>query len=405
MSTTTRSLLVLLLCGLFAVAPAARAAAQTSGPPVRVGGTLALTGPLAATSLIHKIVGEIMVEEINKRGGFLGRPIEWVLLDDQSKPDVTRTLYERLITVDKVDLVIGPYATGAILSAMGVAQRYNKMLIHHTFGIPKLAKYEMHFSANASGYDFEKSVPTNLLDALASTGKPPKSIAIVTSKFSSVHFVSVGARDVAKARGLKEALFLEYEFGTRDFAPIAARVKEADADFFWMGALGLDGNLILEALQTIGYKPRGQFHLFPAPGPLLKAPGSAFSFSYTAFEAHPPLTARGKDGEVLTKLFEERATKAGLPYTLVETQAANSFAAWQLLEASVNATKSLEDKKLAAWLRANAVATIVGQMDFGGQNNYGRDHGKIKQIQGGRWVVVWPREFAAPGANVVYPAP
>ena len=62
--------------------------------------------------------------------------------DDQSKPDLARTLYEQLVTADKVDLLMGPYATGAILSAMGVAQRYNKVLVHHTLGIPSLAKYE-----------------------------------------------------------------------------------------------------------------------------------------------------------------------------------------------------------------------------------------------------------------------
>jgi branched-chain amino acid transport system substrate-binding protein len=404
-NTTRRSLLALVLTCLFVLAPAVQAAAQTSGPPVRIGGTLALTGPLAATSLIHKIVGEIMVEQINKRGGFLGRPIEWVLLDDQSKPDVARTLYERLITVDKVDLLIGPYATAAILSAMGVAQRYNKVLIHHTFGVPKLAKYEMHFSANASGYDFEKVLPTKLLDALASTGSAPKSIAVVTSKFPSVHFISVGARDVATQRGLKVPLFLEYEFGTRDFAPMAARVKEADPDFLWMGSLGLEGNLMIEALQTIGYKPRGQFHLFPAPGPLLKTPGSAHSFAFTTFEAHPPMTTTGKDAELLSKLFDERARKAGLPYTLAETQAGGSFTAWQLLEAAVNATKSLDDKKMAAWLKTNTVDTMIGKLEFSGQNNYGRDQIKVKQIQGDRWVVVWPRESAAPNAKVVYPAP
>src|SRR5262252_5752207 len=85
------------------------AQAAPSGPPVRVGGTLVLTGPLAATALIHKITGEIYVEELNRKNGLLGRPVEWVLLDDQSKPDLARTLYERLVTVDKVDLLIGPY--------------------------------------------------------------------------------------------------------------------------------------------------------------------------------------------------------------------------------------------------------------------------------------------------------
>ena len=78
--------------------------AAPSGTPVRVGGTLSLTGFLAQTALVHKITSEIMVEEINGRNGFLGRPIEYVLLDDQSKPEVARSLYEKLITVDKVGL-------------------------------------------------------------------------------------------------------------------------------------------------------------------------------------------------------------------------------------------------------------------------------------------------------------
>ncbi len=105
MSTTIRSFLLPLFSGMLVLATVGHAAAQPAGAPVRVGSTLALTGPLAATALVHKIAGEISVEQINKRHGFLGRPVEWVLLDDQSKPDVTRTLYERLITVDKVDLI------------------------------------------------------------------------------------------------------------------------------------------------------------------------------------------------------------------------------------------------------------------------------------------------------------
>ncbi len=120
---------------------------------MRIGSTLALTGPLSATAMTHKLVGEIYVEQLNARGGLLGRPVEWMVKDDQSKPELARTLYEQLITSDKVDLLMGPYATGAILSAMGVAQRYNKVLVHHTFGIPSLAKYDMQFPAWSLGPD------------------------------------------------------------------------------------------------------------------------------------------------------------------------------------------------------------------------------------------------------------
>jgi branched-chain amino acid transport system substrate-binding protein len=399
-----RSVLALLLASLLVLGPVAPAAAAASGPPVRVGGTLALTGPLAATSLVHKIAGEICIEQMNKRNGLLGRPVEWVLLDDQSKPDVARTLYERLLTVDKVDLLMGPYATANILSAMAVAQRYQKVLIHHTFGIPKLATYPMHFSSSGMAAEPDKVAPTKLLDALASTGRPPKTIAVVTSKFPSVQFISAGARDVFAARGLKVALYLEYEFGNRDFGPIAARIKETDPDFLWVGAIGLDGNLLLDAFQTIGYKPRGQYHLFPAPGPLLGAPGSEHAFAFTTFEAHPPMT-NNPAAETLSKLFHERAKQAGLPYPVAETQAGSSFAAWHLLETAVNATKSLDDKVIGAWLKANPVNTPIGRLSFEGTNNYGAERLKVKQIQNGRWLVVWPTESAAPGIKLVYPAP
>src|SRR4029453_12524987 len=201
------------------------------------GSTLALTGPLSATALTHKLVGEIYVEQLNKRGGWVGRRVEGIVKDDQSNPALARTLYEQLITTDKVDLLMGPYATGAILSAMGVAQRYNKVLVHHTFGIPSMAKYEGQFPAWSLGADPATTVPNTVFNALAASPKPPKTIAIVTSKFPSVHFMSLGAREVAKQRGLQGGRFLEWEFGNKDFGPIAARVKDAKPDFVWVGAI------------------------------------------------------------------------------------------------------------------------------------------------------------------------
>ncbi|HEX9821913.1 MAG TPA: amino acid ABC transporter substrate-binding protein [Methylomirabilota bacterium] len=378
------------------------AAAAPSGPPVRIGSTLALTGPLAPTALLHKIAGEIYVEELNKANGLLGRPVEWVLLDDQSKPDIARSLYEKLITVDKVDLLMGPYATSAILAAMGVAQRYQKMLPHHTFGMPHLAKYEMHFPTAAFGPEPQRTLPTTVFDALAATGKPPRSVAIVTSKFPSAQHQSSGAREVAEKRGLKVPLYLEYEFGARDFGAIAARIKDANADVLWIGALGLDGNQILEALKKLGYTPPRHFHLFPAPGPLAVAPDGKLALSSTVFEEHPPFL--GNPGAArLVPLFRERATRANVPYPHVDTQAGGSFAAWQLLEAAVTATKSLDDKVLGQWLRKNRVPTLIGTLRFDGPNNYGDDLFKVKQVQAGKWVVVWPREFAAPGARLLPP--
>ena len=103
------------------------------------------------------------------------------------------------------------------------------------------------------------------------------------------------------------------------------------------------------------------------------------------------------------KTFNDRATKAGLPDNAVETQAAASFSAWQILEAAVVGTKGLDDKAMAAWLKKNPVDTIEGRLRFDGRNNFGDDLMRVKQVQDGHWVTVWPKEWAAPGAKLISP--
>jgi ABC-type branched-subunit amino acid transport system substrate-binding protein len=390
------------LAAMGALLLVAATGAQTQGTttPIKIGSTLALTGPLAATGLVHKVVGEIYVEQLHKRGGLLGRPVEWIVKDDQSKPELARTLYEQLITTDKVDLLMGPYATGAILSAMGVAQRYNKVLVHHTFGIPPLAKYEMQFPAWSLGPDPATTVPNTVFDALAASPKPPKTIAVVTSKFPSVHFMSLGAREIAKKRGLTEVLFLEWDFGNLDYGPIAARIKDAKPDFIWVGAIGVEGNQLLDAMNKIDYVPQEHFYMYPAPGPMSKSPLAKNALSATLFEEHPPFTNAPGAAEFIA-LYHERATKAGLPDNSVEVQAAASYTAWQILEAGVKGANSLDDKAIAAWLKTHRVDTITGKLRFDGPSNYGDDLMRVKQVQNGRWVTVWPKEYAAPGATLL----
>ncbi len=374
--------------------------AAPSGKPVRVGGTLSLTGFLAQTAVIHKIASEIMVEEINSRDGFLGRPVEYVLLDDQSKPDVARSLYEKLITVDKVDLIQGPYATAPILAAMGVAQRYGKVIIQSSMGIPKLQTYDMAFPATPFGPEPDKSYPNVILDAMASLPMPPKSMVVLTSKFPSAQFMAHGMKTEAEKRGVKVPLYLEYEAGNRDFGAIAARVKEANADFLWVGSLGLESNQILEALRKLDYTPKGSFHLYPAPGPLALSPDGNLAWSSTFLEPDEPFMSRPGVAKI-AEAYKERATKANLPYPHIDAQAAGMVSEWQILEQGVNGAKSLEDKQIAAFLKKNVVNTIYGPLKFDGLYNHGAPAQLIRQVQNKQWKVVWPREFAAPGVKLL----
>jgi ABC-type branched-subunit amino acid transport system substrate-binding protein len=394
----------IVVAGLVGLAGFGTASAQQpAGQPIRVGLTLSLTGPLAQTGLVHKIVDEIFVEQINQKGGLLGRPVELVLLDDQSKPDVARTLYERLITADKVDLILGPYGTAAILAAMSVAQRYHKLFIQNTMGVPNLATYEWHFAALVGGAHPEQTLPAKLIEAYGSTAHPVKSIAIVTSKFPSAQFMAQGTKAVAEAHGIKVPLYLEYDFGTRDFGAIAARVKDANPDLLWVGALGVDGNLVLEALEKLDYKPPRHFYLYPSSGPLAVLPAAEGGVSLTNFEDELPYTAKPENAE-FARLFRERAEKAGLPYPHADSQAGNEYSAWQVLVAAVNATKSLDDKTLATWLENNSVDTIMGNRDFSGEWHTSKtDMQQLRQIQKGRWVAVWPPGQETPGVKLMAP--
>lgn len=376
-------------------------AAEPSGNPITIGQALALTGPFAQTGLVHKIVSEYYVERLNKNGGLLGRPVKYTLYDDQSKPDVSRTLYEKLITADKVDLILAPYGTASILAAMGVAQRYNKVFIQNTMGVPALATYKWQFSALISGPNPSVSLPNKIIDCYNSAGDGgAKTIAVVTSKFPSTEDMAKGMRTEAAKRGLKEVAFLEYDVGNLDYGPIAARIKEVNPDLIFQGCLGVEGNQLLEALSKVGYTPKRHFYLYPSPLMAVYRP-AANATSLTNFEDVAPYTSSPEAAE-FAKAFNVLADKAQLPYAHVDSQAGNEYSGWQILVAAANATKSIEDAKLAGWLDTATVDTIAGKRNFKGMNHTSEtDQQQIRQVQNARWVAVFPKEEATPGVKLI----
>ncbi len=384
---------VVLGSGGMLLAAALPGQAQTpAGAPVRVGGTLPLTGPLASVGTIHKIAGEVFIDAINKRGGLLGRKLELVLLDDQSQPANARTLYERLITAEKVDLLMGPYGTSSIIAAMGVAQRFGKLFIQSSLGDPNLAPYELQFPALPLGPDPRIADTEVVLDAYAALPSPPKTIAFVTSKFPSALDLAKGGQEVAEKRGLKNVLSLDYEFGTREFGGIAARIKDANPDLLWSGAIGMEAVQLLDAMKRLDYLPKRHFYLFPAPGPTAANPNANGLTSLTWFEDHEPFT-HNAGAAAFVAAYTQRAKDAGLPYPVAENQAASEFAAWQILEAAATGAGRIDDKAMAAWLKANKVQTVLGTRSFEGRLNSSAADTKLKQVQGGKWVTVWPAKF------------
>src|SRR5919106_1461865 len=161
LTATAAALLLTAAAGCESKSPGDDAGAPTSGgAPIVVGSTLSLSGAFAATGAIHKIAGELFVERLNASGGLLGRPVQWVVRDDESDQAKVSTLYEQLISQDKVDLIIGPYATPNILSAMAVAARHNYVMPHHTAVLAPQLTYPCQFPGWSIGPTPNQFIPT-----------------------------------------------------------------------------------------------------------------------------------------------------------------------------------------------------------------------------------------------------
>lgn len=375
--------------------------------PIVVGSTLSLSGAFAATGQIHKIAGEEFLDRLNKAGGLLGRKVEWVVRDDESDQAKVATLYEQLISQDKVDLIMGPYATPNILSAMGVAERHGYVLPQHTAVLAPLMKYPCQFPGWSFGFAPNEFVPGQLFDAMASLPRPPRKIAIVTNQNGSTDFVSYGAGDnkkgfvsIAKDRGLDVVAEIKYPPVGANWASMATQVRDAKPDLVINSGLGIDAVNLLQAMAQLSYSPALMFSLFPAPGPLLKLGPTAERFlSVTMFEPNPAILDKlGPAAKEIVDDFKKRATDAKLPYTAPETQAVASWNAWEILVSGVKAAGSLDHKAICDALhKGGADTTFAGHMTFDpAQNNFWPPTASgLKQIQDGDWISVWPAERAA----------
>ncbi len=382
--------------------------AAPSGEPIVVGSTLSLTGAFGATGVIHRIVGEQFVERLNANGGLLGRPVEWTVLDDESDQAKVAQLYERLISQDEVDLIMGPYATPNILSAMAVAERYDYVLPQHTAVIAPLMTYDCQFPAWSIGEQPNQYVPDLVFDALETLDDAPQRVAVVANQNGSTDFVANGLPDdpndpsvanVATERGLEVVATIQYPPTTTDWGPIAAQIRDANPDFVFNSAIGVDSVNLIQAMEQLSYRPPLMFSLFPAPGPLLGVGDAAEGvMSVSLFESNEPLLeAAGDEVREIVEDFEAAATAEGLPYTSWETQATASWNAWEILVQGVTAADSLEHEAICSSLSENgADTTFSGQLDFDPEaNNFWTPNQLLKQIQDGEWGAVGPADRAA----------
>src|SRR5262245_13711813 len=205
--------------------------------PIKIGFSMALTGAVAPNGKMLLASLEIWRDDVNAKGGLLGRPVELVYYDDQSNPSNVPGIYTKLLTIDKVDLVLGPYATNMIAAAMPVIMQANKTTIGMLgVNINRQFNYPGYFSMIPGGNEGTLAFSRGWFEIAAMQTPKPKSVAIVAADAEFGRTTCDGTRDNAKTGGFDIVYDKSYPPSTTDYAPIMRAVQAANPDLIYVCA-------------------------------------------------------------------------------------------------------------------------------------------------------------------------
>jgi branched-chain amino acid transport system substrate-binding protein len=353
-------------CGGAVATAATGIAAAQSANPIRIGLGMALTGPLAPNGKSALLAMQIWEETVNAKGGLLGRPVKLVTYDDQSNPSNVPALYTKLLDVDKVDLIIGGYATNMIAPALPIAIARNKVFIgliglaiNAEFGYPR------YFAMHPAGPNPKAATTRGFFEIAMAQAPKPQTVAIIATDAEFSRNASDGARDNAKAAGLKIVHDRSFPPNTTDYGPLVRAMQASNADLACVCSYPLETVGIIRAVNEIGYKPKmigggmvgtQATAIKTQLGPLLNG---IVNFDFWV----PAPTMQFPGVMDLIKTYQERSAKEGVDL-LGYYMAPWAFADLQVLQQAIEGTKSIDDGKLAAFLHANTFKTVVGDIKF-----------------------------------------
>jgi branched-chain amino acid transport system substrate-binding protein len=386
-----------------------------SGDPIRIGFSMALTGGLGPNGQSALLAQKIWEEDTNAKGGMLGRPVKLIYYDDQTNPSTVPGIYTKLIDVDKVELIIGGYATNMLAPAMPIVMQKKKVFIGLLgLGVNTAFDYPNYFVMIPSGPDPKPSFTKGFIDIAMQQNPKPTTVAIVAADAEFATNAADGARENAKKAGLNIVYDRKYPPATNDFAPIIRAIQATNPDLVIICSYPPDSVGMVRAVNEIGFKPKmiggamvglQNTSIKTQLGPLLNG--------WTNYDFWLPVPKMQYPGvEEMMKKYQARAASAGVD-ALGYYMAPLAYAQMQVLQQAVEATKSLDDQKIADYIRANTFKTVVGDVKFGKwgewaesrvlqvqfQNIKGNDVAQFKDT--GTQVVVSPPDYAS--GKVVYP--
>ncbi|HTC99357.1 MAG TPA: amino acid ABC transporter substrate-binding protein [Bradyrhizobium sp.] len=332
--------------------------------PIKIGMSMPQTGGLAGGGKPSLLGIEIWRDDVNAKGGLLGRKVELVVYDDKSSASETPALYAKLIDVDKVDLLFAPYATVPTAPILPLVKQRGLLLMgNFSFQVNSKIHHDMWF--NNAPWGPADSWATGFLGLGQKAGG--KSVALLSADQEFAQNLITTARDVAKKKGLNIVFDQSYPPSTAEFSGIIRALNAAKPDIVFVASYPPDSAAIMRAVNEIGVGDNVKIFGGAMVGlqfaSVMENMGSLLNgvVNYNTWLPEPSMNFDG------TKEFFEKYTKRAAEAKVDPLGfyiAPYGYAMGQMIEQAVNATKSLDQKTLAKYLREHTHKTIVGSITY-----------------------------------------
>ena len=390
-----KHLKTVLLLALAAVVPAATAFADhRPGNVVVMGGTLALSGRYAEPAGRYLNARKLYVDELNAHGGLLGHNVELRILDDKSDTRTAIELYERLITQDKVDLVLGPYSSAITDAVANVMERYKRPFVAPgaaSKGIWQRGRKYVFSVPRTVAQDYQKGA----LQIAKEMGI--KRIAVIGEGSLFPRQSTEGTLEWAKKLDLEVVLLQSYHKDEKDFTAILKKIEASGAEAIFSNSYFADSVAQLRQMRELGINVK----MFagtvgPALPKFVEELGATaeFTLGFSRWEPNPALGHPG-----MTGFIEKYEQRYGVKPNY---HAASAYAEMQMLEAAVKYAVGFNPEKVRDALAFVTVSTIMGTYKADAQG-LSTIEGLTFQIQNGQRVIVWPKQMAE--AKYILPMP
>jgi len=370
----------------------------TLKPPIKVGAALPLTGTWAKFGTYMKMSYELWAEKVNKEGGLLGRQVELIVYDDESKSENVVSLYEKLITVDRVDIVLGPYGSTLNFAASTVTEKYKMPMVMGCAAAEKI--YERGYKYIFGIMQTARHYSDTFFEFLETVTPKPKTIAVIAQSVLFSVQCCEGVRANAENIGLDVIFYEEYEKGTTDFVPLLMKIKPLNPDIFAVCGYIEDAIAITRQCKEIDFNPKAYwFSVGPAMTDYPEALGKDAEYVFSGVQWVDVLKYPGVE-EFKNMWKEKYPEKYPIPHYVCPC----SYVSCLVIEDAVKRAGTVDPEKLRDAI-AETEFTYILPVKFDPKT--GRNIGikmPLIQIQHGKTnVVVWPKEVAT--AEAWYPTP